>query len=249
MNSDETIGPETQYVEEGLEPAAMGFGDRVLSVFMAPREMARSLVRRPEWLRALVVVAVVMAVTAMLVTRENAAFTRDMMSEAGRIELTEEQLARMSEVSTKAYVSRAVGGFFWTGFQALLYGLVLFLSVKAMGARTRFKEVFAIAAYSGFIAALGAAVMAVVVKLTGTFPVETSLGVLSGESYWSLGRVALSNLEIFWVWQLVVLGLGLSVIEGLSGSKVIVASVILFLLRLGVLVGITAATRGFLGVA
>ncbi len=246
MNSDETIRQEKEYVEE---EGSLGFADRVLSVFIAPREVCRSLMKRPEWLRALVVVAVVIGITAILVTQENATFTRDMMNQAGRVELTEEQLARMSEVSTRAYVTRGLGGVFWSVVQALLFSLVLFLCGKGLGAKAKFKQVFSIVAYSGLIGALGAVVMAAVVKLTGTFPVETSLGVLAGDSYWSLTRVALSNFEIFWVWQLAFLTLGLAVVEGFSMGKAVFTTVVLFLLRLAVLLGITAATRGILGIA
>ncbi len=245
MSSSETIGPEDQYVEE----EGMGFGDRVLSVFIAPREVCRSLLARPEWFRAFIVTAVIMALAAVLVIRENAAFTRDMMAQAGRIQLTEEQLAKMSEVSTKSYVSRAVGGVFSAGLQMLLYSLVLLLSGKAMGGKGGFRKIFSLVAYSSLIGSLGAVVMVVVVKLTGTFPVETSLGVLAGGSYWSLTRIALSSFEIFWIWQLVFVMIGMSVMEGFSTGKAVASTIILFLIRMGVLVGITAATRGFFGVA
>jgi hypothetical protein len=245
MNSTETIGPENEYVgEEG-----MGFGERVLSVFIAPREVCRNLLARPEWVRAFIVAAVIMGLAAVLVIRENAAFTREMMAQAGRIQLTEEQLARMSEVSTKSYVSRAVGGVFSAGVQMLLYSLVLLLCAKAMGGRERFRKIFSLVAYSSLIGSLGAVVMVAVVKLTGTFPVETSLGVLAGGSYWSLTRIALSSFEIFWIWQLVFLMIGMSVTEGFSTAKGVASAIILFVLRMGVLVGITAATRGFFGVA
>ncbi|MCK4546413.1 MAG: YIP1 family protein [Candidatus Eisenbacteria sp.] len=247
MGSDETIEAEMEY-QKGKEEV-MGFGDRVLSVFMAPREAARSLARHPEWIRALVVVALVTAVASVLITRENAEFSREMMASASRLELTDEQLARMGEVTTKTFVSRGVGGVFWAGFSTLLYTLVLLLCGKATGGQAGFRRVFSMVSYSGLVGALGAAVMAAVVRLTGTFPVETSLGVLAGGSYWSLSRVALGNLEIFWLWQLVVLTLGLSVMQGFSVGKAAVSTVVLFVIRTLVLVGITAATRGFLGVA
>jgi hypothetical protein len=86
------------------------------------------------------------------------------------------------------------------------------------------------------------------VKLTGTFPAETSLAVLMGDSYWSLGRVALGNIEIFWLWQLAVLTLGLSSIQRFSINRAAASTAILFVLKALVLIGITATSRQFLGV-
>jgi hypothetical protein len=249
MNSDETNGAKTEYQGAEAEQGEGGLADRILSVFIAPREVAASLARRPEWIRALLIVAVIMAASAVLVSRESASFSREMMTQSSRVELTDQQLARISEVSTKTYVSKAIGGLVWAGVQTLLYALVLFLVGKAVGGRARFRQVFSVASYAGLIGALGAVVTVAVVKLTGTFPVETSLGVLAGDSYWSLARVALGNFEIFWIWQLVVLTIALGVVQGLSTAKAAVSTGVLFLLRLVVLVGITAATRGFLGVA
>jgi hypothetical protein len=248
MDSDETKEAREEYQEVETGPE-MGFGDRVLSVFMAPREVARSIREKPEWVRALILVALVTAVASILITRENAEFSREMMMSATRIELTEEQLAGIGDVSTKAYVTRGIGGLFWTGFQVLLYSLVLFLCGKAMGGVAGFKRVFSLVSYASLIGALGTVIMVVVVKLTGTFPAETSLAVLMGDSYWSLGRVALGNIEIFWLWQLVVLTLGLSTIQKLSTQQAAVSTVVLFVLRALVLIGITAVSRQFLGVA
>lgn len=248
MNSDETLEPEKEYhVEEGEEES--GFVTRLLSIFVAPGDVSRSLSRRPDWFKALLVVAIVAVVVGALLAEENAAFSREMMSQASKVELTEAQLDRMGEVTTRTYVTRAIGAVFWTGFQAILFALVLFLVGRGMGGRATFKTVFSVVSYSCLIGALGSLVSLIVAKLSGTFPVETSLAVLSGESYWSLSRVALGNLEIFWVWQLVFLTIGVGIAQGFSTGRAAVSTVTLFLLRGVILMGVTAIMHGFLGVA
>jgi|GEM_PF-1190487 len=246
MESGETLQPDGEY--QGEEPEEGGFGSRLVSVFVAPRDACSSLARRPDWFLPLLVVALVAAAVGVLLAKENALFGRDMMADASRVEFTEEQLARMGEVTTQRYVTTALGAVFWTAARALLYGLLLFLVGKGIGGGARFKAVFSVTCYSSLIMALGGLVALAVVKLTGTYPVETSLAVLSGESYWSLGRVALQSVEIFWIWQLVFLTIGMSVVQGFTMGRAAVAVAVLFLVRGGVLVGVTALTRGFLGV-
>ena len=132
----------------------------------------------------------------------------------------------------------------WVAVAALLY----FVSLVA-GAETNFGSVFVVFAWSSLPIALRSLVQAVLILATGRFPLYTGLSALlvSGNTLQDARNPMISLLsfaDIFWIWHIILLTIGLAIATRFSRGKAFVIVLLYALLSIGLGVGATLLSAG-----
>ncbi|MDI6808848.1 MAG: YIP1 family protein [Candidatus Eisenbacteria bacterium] len=198
------------------------FPSRVLRVFYSPRKVFESLDRRPEWIwAALLGLVISLALTFILLPRvflpEHLAALRD------NPDITPERLSAVEErfqgmLPTIMGLASAL-----FGFLVGLFGksLVIFVAALAfLSARAPFTKVLSVMAYSGFIGLLSYALKTPLMVAKGTRNIETSLAVfVSPDEGSKVVRGLLGSFDVFAIWELAIVSIGIGVIFKVTGKK------------------------------
>lgn len=209
----------TATTPSGSTNAPMNLFARFIGIITAPRPTFASVVAHPKWFGMYVLTAVIIAFFAAL----------PMTTEAGKQAALDQQVSSMEsfgmEVSDEAYeqlrgrtqyVAYTTGGsvLFGSLIMALILAAILWAIFNAaMGGDATYKQILAILVHAGVISALGQLFTGPINYFRGAVTSATSLGALmpmfDEQSF--AGRL-LGMIDIFIVWWLIVLAIGLAVL-------------------------------------
>jgi hypothetical protein len=196
----------------------MGLLSRFVGVITAPKATFQSVVAHPRWFGMLVLVTIVVAVCVTL----------PMTTEAGRQAALDNNVRQMEnfgmQVNDEMYANMAKGMRFATYqtffsiliaspiFTAIISG-ILFGVFAVMGGQATFKQLLAVYVHSTAISALGQLFTGPLNYFRGSMSSATNLAVflpmLDEQSF--LARL-LGMIDIFVIWWLVLLAIGLGVL-------------------------------------
>lgn len=237
-------------------PASMSFPARFLGVYIEPRETFADIVRRPDilWPLAVTVISGVVFTETMLAKIGMERIIRNQLEQGG-------QAARMSPEQLEQAVSQGAG---IAGIIAHVMGVVaapIYLLIVAgiglailnsfFGAQLKFKTVFSVTCYSQLVGILGVLTgLAVILfgdveRFNAQNPMPTNIGFFLNPLETSKPLLALtSSFDIFTVWGLILLGIGLSEAVGRKVKAVSIFLIYFGLWSVWVLgkVGIAALT-------
>lgn len=224
----------------GPPPPRRRFHFRLVpTLFIRPRRAFGEIVRldRPSWLTPLLILslAALLPVLAAGRVRQNAgAFGPESLPPDFQYYTPEQQAQFMQALeSTRSptflYLLPGVGAVavVWLGW--LITGGVAHLVSTILGGRSTSLSFLDIAGWSGLPFALRAVVRAGFVLLAGrTIAGPGMAGFIDAEAAGALLylRQALATFDIYWVWHMALLGLGLAALGGLSRGKVIATVVV-----------------------
>lgn len=206
----------------------------VPTLFIRPRRAFAQIVHldRPSWLTPLLILslAALLPVLALGRVRQQAgAFGAESLPPDFQYYTPEQQAQFMQALeSTRSptflYLLPGVGAVavVWLGW--LITGGVLHLVSTILGGRSTSLSVLNIAAWSGLPLALRAALRAGFILLAGRGIAGPGLAgfVASDATGLALfGRQVLATMDIYLIWHLVLLGIGLAALGGLSRGKVV----------------------------
>src|SRR3954471_6202712 len=188
---------------------------RFFGIITSPRATYESVVANPKWLGMLALVAVLMAlaVGGFLATKVGQEAWIDAATNSRP--LTEQQLQGMEKIAP--YIGYFTGGAFLIGmpvFIAILSGILFAVFNAALGGEASFKQVLTVVAHTGPIGLLAQLFTVPLNYARGTMSSASTLGVLA-QGVLSDGSFAahlLGAIDIFLVWQLFVLSIGLAVL-------------------------------------
>ena len=188
---------------------------RFFGIITSPRATYESVVANPKWLGMLALVAVLMAVAVggFLATKVGQEAWIDAATNSRP--LTEQQLQGMEKIAP--YVGYFTGAGFLIGmpvFIAILSGILFAVFNAALGGEASFKQVLTVVAHTGPIGLLAQLFTVPLNYARGTMSSASTLGVLA-QGVLSDGSFAahlLGAIDIFLVWQLFVLSIGLAVL-------------------------------------
>ncbi|MBD3290041.1 hypothetical protein GF337_14630 [candidate division KSB1 bacterium] len=208
--------------------------DKIVNVFVSPRMTFQSINRKPDWvIPMIIVVAVAVMFTTFImpiVLPEQMEQQREGFEERG---MSEEEIARAMEMGQK--VGRIVGPIS-AGVMTIVYllavaGVLLFCGNIILGGETNYKRVLSVVSYSSLIGSLGTILLLPLVLAKKTMHVNYSLAVLmSSEAHDTPLYQSLSKIDFFAIWQVIVVGIGLSVIYKFTTKKSITLVAILYAL-------------------
>jgi hypothetical protein len=197
----------------------MGLVARFIGVLTSPRETFRSVAAHPKWLGMLVLTTAIVAVFTVLpmLTEEGKQATLDQqvsqMEAFGR-PVDDAQYERMRQGMALAPYFTIGGILVFSPVMALIIsGLLFAVFNAAMGGEASFKQVLSVVAHGGAVSALSAMFTGPLNYFRGAMGSATNLGVLlpmiDDKSF--VGRL-LGMVDLFLIWWLVALAIGLAVL-------------------------------------
>jgi hypothetical protein len=203
----------------GAPPARKSLPARVVGVITAPRAAFESIAAHPRWFGALALTIVVVALCqALPLTTEEgkqAALEAQVsqMESFGRPVSDEQYVAMEKRIAFAPYVA-AGGVVVVSPVMALIVAAILFAVFNAaMGGDATFKQLFAVLVHAGVISSLQQLFTGPLNYVRGSVASATNLLVLlpmiDSESFFGS---LLATIDIFLVWYVVVLAIGLAVL-------------------------------------
>ncbi len=215
---------------------------RLLRVFVSPGEVFDALARRPAWVGALLLGAALVTVGTLVLPEE---LFLEMMRE--QVEARGDAVEGVPSAETMALIARVSGGIFaaigwtlmmalWAGASTLVFGLLL-------GDEGRFVHYFSVTCHAFLIAAVGALLLAPLKIAAGDITLTLSVGTFF-EGFLEGGYAArlLNGLDLFGLWALLVLGVGISRLD--RGRSWASATAVLVVLWIGVAAGFALFSFG-----
>ena len=235
-------------VQTGAVPAPKGLVARFIGVITSPRTTYEAVVAHPKWFGMLAVVAIGMGLLfagflftktgqdAWLDAAINSPFSRN---------VSDQQIQGMQRMAP------FVGYFALVQFlillpiiSAALSGILYAVFNAAMGGTGTFKQVFAVVVHAGPIGVLSALFTVPLNYSRGTMSSATNLGVfLPMLSEQSFAAHFLGMIDIFLLWQLIVLSIGLAVLYRRRTQPIATALLVVY----AIIALIVAVVRGGTG--
>ncbi len=226
-------------MEELARTSEMNFLSRMFGVFFSPQKTMESINHKPGWVVPLIVIllaTVILSVISMPVTIPyQLEKQRTAMEERGMSDEEIDQALEMSAKITKFAIP--AGGLIMGGIFLVIIALVVwFVGNIILGGETNFARVFSVFLYSSFISLFGG-----IIKLPIIFSRQTPDVHFSIASFFnpdSLNKWLysfLKTIELFQIWQFIVLAIGFAVIYKFSMKKAGWAMFFLFIVYSGVM--------------
>jgi len=199
-------------------PARRGLAARMIGVVLSPRATFEVVAADPRWLGVLAVTVLVsaFATTAFMSSQrgQEALLDRQVSTmESFGVEVTDEMYSRLQAQSGRAP--------YWAAAQALIGWPLLLLAGAGLlyagfslaGGGATFRQVFSVLAHSTVILLLQQLYSLPLAYARGSLDSATTLSVFAPmvDETTFLGRL-LGVIDLFWIWWLVVLAVGLSVL-------------------------------------
>jgi hypothetical protein len=202
-------------VQAGASPASKSLVSRFVGVIVAPRATYESIVAHPKWfgMLALSAVAIAVLVGGFLSTTAGQEAWFDAAS--NRPGIDEQQLQGMQKIAPYVgYITVAVMLVMMPLLIVAVSGILFAIFNAALGGNATFKQVLAVVAHAGPIGVLAQLFTVPLNYARGTMTSGTNLYVLvqSFMDDQTFAGKLLGMIDIFIVWQLIVLSMGLAVL-------------------------------------
>jgi len=204
--------------EAGATVAPMGLLSRFVGVVTSPKATFQAVVAHPRWFGMLALVTVIVAVCVTL----------PMTTEAGRQAALDNQVQQLEnfgmQVNDEMYANMAKGmrfAAYQTFFTILVVGPIISVILAGilygvfavMGGQATFKQLFAVYVHSTAITAVAQLFTGPLNYFRGSMSSATNLAVALPmiDEHSFIGRL-LGMIDLFWIWWLVLLAIGLGVL-------------------------------------
>jgi len=192
---------------------------RAIGIVTSPQATFRAVVAHPRWLAMLALIVVLSSVLigGFMMTKvgQDAWLDAAVQSAQSRgQQMTDQQIAGMERfVPFLGYMTIGSMLVFIPVFYLMVSGILFAVFNAALGGNASFKQVFAVVTHTGVIGVLGQLFTVPMNYARGVMTSATNLAVLlpfvPEESF--LGRL-LGTIDLFLIWQLIVLAIGLGVL-------------------------------------
>jgi hypothetical protein len=239
---------------KSLEPEKtekMGFLSRIAGIFFEPRKVFNYLNYKPSWLFAFILILIIAIVIAEIILPQNLLLQKEIVSQIPRLSSAPpEILDRMTEVDTGKRISTAISevlknliGLF------LLTSLVYFFCNIILGGESSYKKVLSVVTYTSFITILGAILKTPLILAKNSADVQTSLALLMPEGdFTKIRYLLLAFIDVFAIWQIILIALGMTVLYRFSKGKAFTATIISWLIVVLLGIGLSVMGMSFAGV-
>ncbi len=204
-------------VQAGATHAPKSLAARFVGIVTAPRDTYESVVAHPKWFGMLAIFAVGMGllVGGFLATEVGQdAWIDAAMNGPFSGQVSDQQIQGMEKMAP--YIGYITGAYMLIGmpiFMVVLSGILYAIFNAAMGGNATFKQVFTVVVHACPIGLLSQLFTVPLNYFRGTMSSATNLGVLlpmlPDTSF--MGRL-LGMIDLFLIWQLIVLSIGLAVL-------------------------------------
>ena len=206
--------------EAGFAPAPMGLVARFIGIITSPKDTFARIVASPKWFGMMALTAVIVSIFSALPTTTEAgrqAFLDQQVQQRqslGLPPLDDQQYAQMEKMAKITPYITGVGVIVVTPIiVVIICGILFAIFNAALGGEASFKQMLAVVVHAGIISTLGAMISGIVNYFRGAVGSVGNLGallpMLPEKSF--LANL-LGTVDIFIVWWLFVLAIGLGVL-------------------------------------
>ena len=204
-------------VQTGVSPAPKGLVARFIGIITAPRATYESVVAHPKWFGMLATVAVGLAllIGGFLLTKVGQdAWLDAAINSPLSGQVSDQQIQGMEKMAPfVGYITVAYMLVVMPIFMVIISGILYAIFNAAMGGNATFKQVFTVVVHAGPIGVLSQLFTVPLNYFRGTMTSATTLAVLlpmlDDKSF--LAKL-LGMIDLFLIWQLIVLSMGLAVL-------------------------------------
>ena len=208
--------------------------DKIIGIFSSPAETFTAIVKKPTWIIPLVILAIIQVGSFWILKdikyEDSKKWTQKWVQNSDKFSDEQaEQILKSVEDRANPSVLRLALANVWEVVRVpllflILTGVFLFSGNVVLGGKSSFKVIFGVAAWASMIQALSKILDVILIYLKGTsFGVTTSLAILLPAP--PLGKMpgllyqVLSVFDLFTIWKLIVLAIGLSCAYQFSRNK------------------------------
>ncbi|MCK6542619.1 YIP1 family protein [bacterium] len=214
-------------METMTEPKPLGALDRIIGVITEPEKTFTDIAARPSWGLPMMLALLAMIAVGILmkdvIQKESAEKTRISIMENKNIPDGDKQriIDQSIEMMKKFWVVGFAVGMVVIVIAYFISALILRLGGSAvLKSAATFTQVLAIFSWSGIVDLLGALIKLPIMYINQSMRVDTGLGILIGEE---LGHTTtyliMSKFDIFTIWMLIVMSIGIAVVFKAPKSK------------------------------
>jgi len=202
----------------------MNIGSKMVAVFTSPKKALEAIAEKPDWLAPMVVsvlIGILFALTVVpaVVMPATMVKTMEQMRDRGVPEDKIEEAMKFM-AGPLPVIFGVVGVILATPINLLIISSVLFGLSALFGGKARFVQVFSAVTYSGLISSLGTILKGLLMYFQHSMHAGTSLAlILSEDLRESFLYRFLGQFDLFTLWHLSVLSLGLAVIYRWKTAK------------------------------
>lgn len=216
------------------EVKSLSFFQRVIGIIVSPSETMKNLIAKPRILFPILAMALSMLALMIVTMPMLQEFTRqaveNQLAKAGQ-SATSEQLDAFARIGIiSGMVSAPVATIaMWLAGAAILLGVI-----KIFKGEGSFKQFLSITGYAYVISMLYLILVTVLTLATGTYyaqsPVTSLATLLPSDMKGTFAYGFLSKIELFSIWQFIVITIGVTQVSKLSKNKVYSIMAVLFIL-------------------
>ncbi len=251
-DQNESFEPQASMMEEPDQdtPEVMSPLAQVFSVFTSPIGVAESIRQKPQWLIPAIVVIVATLISVVIAGQYyldiNMEAQREAMQEQlHNGDLTQDQYETALSIGTKIgqvmmYVSPVIS----VPFMVLVSSaILLFAGNIILGGTARFVQYWSLVFSCSLIGSVGEILRAilVVVKNGDVRGVQLGLGILTMNNMDSMAHKILAGIQVFTVWEAIVVGLGVAVLARKSAGVTIPIALLIYV---GARIGLSILSGG-----
>ena len=203
----------------GTTPGPRNLFSRFIGVITEPKETFRSVIAHPRWLTMLVLTSLLVATFSALPMTTDAGKQAaiDQQVEQRRsfgVETSDQAYARMERMSgITPYITFGMVLVMSPIMAVIIAGILFAVFNAALGGEGTFKQVFAVLVHAGAVSALSTVFSGIINYFRGGVGSAANLGALLPMlSERSFAANLLGTIDVFLVWYVVVLAIGLGVL-------------------------------------
>ncbi len=248
MPDAESSNTELGHSEEAPQMSGLR---KIWGVLLEPGKTFSSLNRKPTWLLPVIVLIAMVMISGVLVSDFRMEEARDKIDQNPRLSAQEKEriFDRMAEQQAKpimkliSYVIGPIVAIFV--IVLLVSGILYFGGTVLLGGEASFKKVLSVYCWSSLVAIPGFILKTPLMLLKKSTQIHTSLAALmpSGGDQNLLFKI-LTHTDIFIIWEISLISIGLAVIYKFSTRKAAGLVVGLYLLYVIGAVGVGLLTKG-----
>jgi hypothetical protein len=232
-------------------PRAQGLLSRIVGIVLSPRETFANVVAYPKVFGVLALITIVGCITIggfLLTPVGQQAWLDQQVSQSqdwGR-DVSDEQYAQMEKIAPMVgYITIGVMLFAIPIITLISAGILFAVFNAAMGGRASFKQLLAVVSHAGVISALGWIFVMPLNYLRETMSSPTNLGALApGLDEGSFIVHLLGTIDLFLIWWVVVLGIGLAVLYRRRTQPVVISLFVVYAVIALIIAGAKSAMGG-----
>ena len=226
----------------------------ITNIFFAPSKAYEDLREKAVILLPIIVIVIVLSAAALILSDISAQDNATIVSQNPRLSevLTDQQIADIRNPSTKRVIIGSISAPLVTLIGILLTSLILMIIANASGLDMRYKTTFSAVLGAGLISPVLATIFKtpLIMMKGSTMGVSTSLALLAPDApITSSSYMVLDIFDLFSIWSLAVLIIGISVISRVPKGKAAFVVIIVWLIKNAARIGISAISMKLSGMA